>query len=258
MFAAPRLGAAAAGGGDGTSTPVPGKSLADQHLVLVPGLLCTRALFEPQLAALSERVRVSVADATGFAALPAIARAILTRAPGRFALAGLSMGGYVAFEILRQAPARVAKLALLDTNARADRTEQSAQRRRLIDLGRRDGVRAVQQALLPYLLHPRRLADAGLVETVLQMAEDVGLAAFERQQEAIMARPDNRPFMAQIRCPTVIIVGAEDGLTPVKVAEEIHAGIAGSRLHVIADCGHLATLEQPEQVNRILTEWLTA
>ncbi|MGH6815891.1 MAG: alpha/beta fold hydrolase, partial [Hyphomicrobiaceae bacterium] len=219
---------------------------ADRHLVLVPGLLCTRVLFESQVAALGGSVRISVADATGFASLPEIARAILAKAPERFALAGLSMGGYVAFEMLRQAPDRIVKLALLDSNARADRPEQTAQRRQLVDLARRQGLRAVQQVLLPHLVHPRRLADAPLVETIVTMAEDVGLAAFERQQEAIMSRPDNRPFLASIRCPTVVLVGAEDALTPVKVAEEINAGIAGSRLYAIRDCGHLSTLEQPE------------
>jgi pimeloyl-ACP methyl ester carboxylesterase len=228
------------------------------HLVLVPGLLCTERLFAPQLAALDSVADIRVADHTGFASLPEIARAILTDAPERFALAGLSMGGYIAFEILRQAPERVTRLALLDTNARADRPEQVDQRRKLIALAERDGIAKVAKLLLPYWVHKDRLADPALVAILRCMAEAVGVAAFRRQEEAIIGRPDNRPFLAQIRCPTVIVVGAEDEVTPVKVAEEMHAGIAGSRLEVIRDCGHLSTLEQPEAVNAALARWLVS
>jgi pimeloyl-ACP methyl ester carboxylesterase len=228
------------------------------HLVLVPGLLCTERLFAEQIAVLGAAADISVADHTGFASLPEIARAILATAPERFALAGLSMGGYIAFEILRQARDRVTRLALLDTNARADRPDQPAQRRELIALAEKEGVAKAAETLLAYWLHKDRLADAELVAIVREMAESVGLAAFKRQQEAIIARPDDRPFLGQIRCPTVIMVGADDPITPVKVAEEMHAGIASSRLEVIPHCGHLSTLERPETVNRILAEWLTA
>jgi pimeloyl-ACP methyl ester carboxylesterase len=228
------------------------------HLVFVPGLLCTERLFAAQIAALGAVADISVADHTGFAALPEIAGAILAKAPRRFALAGLSMGGYIAFEILRQAPDRVARLALLDTNARADRPEQAAQRRDLIALAEKDGMARVTEVLLPYWVHKDRLADGALAAVVRGMAETVGLAAFRRQQEAIIGRPDNRPFLAQIRCPTTIIVGAQDALTPVKVAQEMHAGIAGSHLEVIPDCGHLSTLERPEAVNKALAAWLSS
>jgi pimeloyl-ACP methyl ester carboxylesterase len=228
------------------------------HLVLIPGLLCTDRLFAPQIAALGASANISVADHTGFASLPEIARAILADAPERFALAGLSMGGYIAFEMLRQAPERVMRLALLDTNARADRPEQADQRRKLIALAERDGIANVIKLLLPYWVHKDRLADQALVAILRGMAEAVGVAAFKRQQEAIMGRPDNRPFLAQIQCPTVIVVGAEDAVTPVKVSEEMHAGIAGSRLEVIPDCGHLSTLEQPEAVNAALARWLVS
>jgi pimeloyl-ACP methyl ester carboxylesterase len=166
------------------------------------------------------------------------------------------MGGYIAFEIIRQAPKRVAKLALLDTNARADRPEQSADRRKLIAMARSEGVRKVQELLLPRLIHPRRLDDGPLVETILRMADDTGLAAFEREQQAIIGRPDNRPLLALIECPTLIIVGADDQMTPVKVAEEMQSGIADSRIEVIPDCGHLSTLERPAIINRLLKEWL--
>lgn len=233
--------------------------MADEaNLILIPGLLCTAELFGPQVSALGKSHAIEVADHTGSPSLADIAASILARAPQRFALAGLSMGGYIAFEILKQAPERVSRLALLDTNARADRPEQAQQRRDLVAEARRDGLAAAADKLLPFLVHPARLTDGALTSLVRRMAEDTGVGVFARQQEAIIARPDNRPFLPSIRCPTLIIVGAEDAITPVKVAEEMRAGIPGSRLEVIPDCGHLATLERPETVNRLLADWLAA
>ena len=225
-------------------------------LVLVPGLLCSDDLFSSQVAHFHGRRPIQIGRVLHQDRLEAIAAHILRTAPSRFALAGLSLGGYVAFEIMRQAPERVDRLALLDTNARADRPEQVAQRRMLIGLGRTLGVRTVQAAVLPFLIHRRRLADRALVDRVLNMADAVGRQAFESQQAAIIARPDNRPFLSEIRCPALVVVGAQDTMTPPKVAEEMHAGIAGSRLKVIDDCGHLSTMEQPEKVNAALDAWL--
>lgn len=227
------------------------------HLVLIPGLLCTADLFAAQIAALSPLASISVADHTRESSMAALARGILEEAPPSFALAGLSMGGYIAFEILRQASARVTRLALLDTNARADRPEQSEQRRQLIAIARGHGLRAVQAKLTPLLLSPARAGDAGLAMRLMAMAEETGLAAFERQETAIMGRPDYRPMLAEIGCPTLVVVGAEDTITPVKVAEEMAQGITTSRLEIVPDCGHLSTLEQPEAVNRLLAAWLT-
>lgn len=228
------------------------------HLMLIPGLLCTADLFSAQIAALSPLAQVSVADHTRADTMPALARGILDRAPPSFALAGLSMGGYIAFEILRQAPQRVSRLALLDTNARADRPEQSEQRRQLIALAGTHGLGAVQAKLTPMLLSKARAGDPGLTSRLVAMAEETGRAAFERQETAIMGRPDYRPMLPEIRCPTLIVVGAEDTITPVKVAEEMARGITGSRLEIIPDCGHLSTLEQPDEVSRLLANWLKA
>ncbi|KAB2846971.1 MAG: alpha/beta hydrolase, partial [Hyphomicrobiaceae bacterium] len=171
-------------------------------LVLVPGLLCTADLFAHQIEAIKRDRPVLVADPAGADSMAGIARTALAIAPPRFALAGLSMGGYIAFEMLRQSPDRIARLALLDTNARADRPEQSEQRRKLVELGRKEGVAAVQRALLSFLIHPSRMDEAALIARIVRMAEDVGLAAFERQQAAIIARPDNRGFLKEITCPT--------------------------------------------------------
>ena len=229
---------------------------AKTHLVLVPGLLCTAALWGPQIEGLSEVAEITVADHTRHDSMEAIARSILAEAPERFALAGLSMGGYVAYEIVRQAPGRVTRLALLDTGSRADAPERSAARRELIATGEREGVRRVSEILMPQLVHPDRLSDRPLVEKVLQMAEDTGFDAFKRQQMAIMGRPDNRPLLPSIKCPTLVLVGREDALTPVELSQEIAAGIPGARLEIIPHCGHLSTLEQPEAVTRALRTWL--
>jgi pimeloyl-ACP methyl ester carboxylesterase len=225
-------------------------------LVLVPGLLCSADLFAPQRDGLAALAQIMVADHTRANNLPAIARSILAAAPPRFALAGLSMGGYIAFEMLRQAPDRITKLALLDTNARADRPDQLKQRHVLIGAAQTIGVRAVQGMLLRFLIHNARLGDRDLTGRILLMADSIGVAAFIRQQQAILGRPDNRTFLAEITCPTTIIVGEQDALTPVKVAEEIHAGITGSTLSIVPNCGHLATLEAPEAVNALLIKWL--
>jgi pimeloyl-ACP methyl ester carboxylesterase len=227
-------------------------------LVLVPGLLCSPALWAPQIRALNDIAGSSVADHTRHASIKEIAEAILAAAPPRFALAGLSMGGYIAYEMIRQAADRVARLALLDTGAGAEAPERRAGRLRLIALAEQEGAVRAQQELLPLLIHTDRLRDKPLVDTVLQMASDTGVAAFKRQQMAIMARPDNRPLLSTIKCPTLVLVGREDALTPPSLALEIADGIPGARLEIIPNCGHLSTLEQPEAVNRALRTWLSA
>jgi pimeloyl-ACP methyl ester carboxylesterase len=185
-----------------------------------------------------------------------MARQALSAAPERFALAGLSMGGYLALEIVRQAPDRVARLALLDTSARPDTPDRTADRRRLIEVARAEGVAHVQHLLMPRLIHPDRLGDADLVTRVVRMAEDTGLDAFIRQQEAIIDRPDSRPLLPAIACATLVLVGAEDLQTPVEIAREMAGAIRGSRLEVIPHCGHLSTMERPDAVNGALAAWL--
>jgi pimeloyl-ACP methyl ester carboxylesterase len=231
---------------------------AAASLVLVPGLLCTRALWAAQLAALGDIADMTVADHTGHDSMAGIARSILASAPQRFALAGLSMGGYVAYEILRQAPERVTRLALLDTGYRADAPERREQRLALMALAEREGARKAQESLLAVLIHKSRLADRALVEAVLQMGADTGTAAFKRQQTAIMSRPDSAPLLPNIRCPTLIIVGREDALTPPALSQEMARAIPGAKLEIIGECGHLSTMEQPAAVNRALRAWLTS
>jgi len=230
---------------------------AKTNLVLVPGLLCTRALWEPQIAALGDIADITLADHTRHDTMEAIARSILAAAPERFALAGLSMGGFISYAILRQAPQRVTRLALLDTGYRADTPERKQQRLRRNELARREGAGAVQDELMPLLIHKDRLGDKAFTALIRQMAVDTGTEALVRQHAALMGRPDSGPFLASIRCPTLVLVGREDALTPVEMAQEIVAGIPGARLQIIPDCGHLSTMERPEAVNRALRAWLT-
>ena len=225
-------------------------------LVLLPGLLTDRRLFEHQIRALADIAEPSVADLTGADSAADLARQVLASAPAeRFALAGLSMGGYVAFEIMRQAPARVLGLALLDTTARPDTPEATENRHRLIKLSATD-FRAVIRALLPRLLHPAHQTDSAMTDTVHAMADSVGRAAFVSQQTAIMNRLDSRPHLAQIRCPTLVLCGREDVITPVEIHTEMASGIPAAKLEVIEACGHLSALERPAQVTDALRAWL--
>ena len=225
-------------------------------IVLVPGLTCSARLYAEQIPALWRFGPVTVADHTRDDSMPAIARRILDAAPPRFALAGLSMGGYISFEIMRQAPRRVAKLALLDTGARADTPEQTERRHVVMALAKSGRYAEVPDLAFPLYVHRRRHGDQALKHLVRTMAEETGADAFLRQQQAIMGRPDSRPGLAAISCPTLVLVGEGDEATPPELAREISAGIPGSRLVTIADSGHLSTLEQPQAVTEALVEWM--
>lgn len=227
-------------------------------LVLVPGLLCDAALWRGQVEDLADIARPWVADVTRDDSVTAMARRVLAEAPpGRFALAGLSMGGYVAQAILREAPERVERLALLDTTARADSPEQIVRRRGLIELAEKGEFKGVTPRLLPVFLHPDRLSDRKLTEAVMAMTERVGKDAFLRQQRAIIGRPDNRPSLPAITCPTLVLCGRQDQLTPLEWHEEMAALIPNAKLEIVEDCGHLSTMERVWEVNVALRQWLT-
>ncbi|MFM2042301.1 MAG: hypothetical protein RLY86_877 [Pseudomonadota bacterium] len=238
-------------------------------LILLPGLLCDAALWAHQ----GEYLRgiaaggtgqgaadVRIADLTGAADgaddMGALADAVLAVAPDRFTLAGLSMGGYVAFEILRRAPGRVARLCLLDTTARPDTGEQTERRQAMIRLAEGGAFDRIPPLLLPGLIHPDRVGEDAVAGEVVRMAHRVGAAAFVRQQRAIMGRADSRSDLSRITVPTLVIVGADDTLTPVDRAAEMADAILGASLHVIPRCGHLSPLEQPAAVNALLREFL--
>jgi pimeloyl-ACP methyl ester carboxylesterase len=198
---------------------------------------------------------VTVADHRRHNSMSEIAKSILESAPQKFALAGLSMGGYVALEIMRQAPQRVVKLALMDTTARPDAPEQTKVRNEQIEIARAGGFGKLPYAAMPLLLH--RHEDASLREIVLTMANEIGAEAFIRQQQAIIGRADSRPLLGSIRCPTLVLVGANDKLIPPDRSQEIAAGIAGSRYVEIPNCGHISTIEQPQLTTQALVEWMS-
>ena len=217
-------------------------------------------MWEPQTEALAGVARIVVADLTKQDTMQEMAASVLRDVPFEtFALAGLSMGGYVAQEIMRHAPQRVTRLALLDTRARPETPEETLRRRALMELAQTGkGFTPVTNRMLPLMLHPSRVKDQPLVGVIRDMANRVGLEAYLRQQEAIIARPDFRPNLANIKCPTLVLCGREDQLTPLDCSEEMASAIPDANLEVVEECGHMSTLERPEQVNRALQKWLAA
>jgi len=225
-------------------------------LLLLPGLASDAELFGPQLEDLAVVADVRVADLSRHDTMAELAADALAQAPWpRFALGGISMGGYVAYEILRQAPQRVSALALIDTSARPDTPESTENRRRLMALAERD-YPAVVDALLPKLMTPGHAADPRLAKVVRDMAQRIGPEGFVRQEHAIIGRADSRPDLARIACPTIVIAGADDQLMPREIHAEQVAGIRGAELCIVDDCGHLSTIEQPASVNAALRRWL--
>jgi pimeloyl-ACP methyl ester carboxylesterase len=227
-------------------------------ILLIPGLGCTARLYTEQLPALWTFGPVTVADHRHADSMDAIARQILDAAPPRFALAGLSMGGYIALAIMRIAPERVVRLALLDTGARSDTPEASEKRKASIALAGAGKLDEINAMLWPVLVHKDRQGDAALRKIAGDMTLAAGADAFIRQQTAIMTRPDSRPGLPAITCPTLILVGDGDQLTPPALSEEMASLIPGSRLVVVPDCGHLSTLERPQAVTQALVEWINS
>lgn len=225
-------------------------------LVLLPGLLNDARLWSHQRASLSALVDVVVADLTQDDTIAAMARRVLDAAPARFALAGLSMGGYVAMEIMRQAPGRVTRLALLDTTARPDTAEQTQRRKDAIALATSGGFEKIMPGMLPLLVHPDHMALERVGGLAKDMALAVGAEAFVRQQTAIMHRPDSRPALNRVSCPTLLLCGRDDGLTPPDRHEEMADLIPDSRLVTVEQCGHLSAIEQPQAVSAVLSYWL--
>ncbi|SFV26891.1 Pimeloyl-ACP methyl ester carboxylesterase [Devosia crocina] len=223
--------------------------------VLLPGLLCDARLWRDIVLPLREEVAPLVADLTLDDTIVAMARRTLAAAPPSFALAGLSMGGYVALEIMRQAPDRVTHLALLDTSARPDTDERREARRKGIENVRIGKFIGVSRSLLPSLLAKRNL-DTPLAEEVQAMAERCGQDAYIRQQQAILGRIDSRPTLPGIKVPTLIGVGTEDSLTPPELAEEMASAVPHADITRFARSGHLPTMENPQAVAEALRNWL--
>ena len=226
------------------------------HFLLLPGLLNDASLFTEQIAALTPLGTVEIGDLSTAETIAELAASVLKAASAeRFVLLGLSLGGYVAFEIMRQAPERVAGLVLIDTTARPDSAEAMAKREELIKLAATD-LEAVIEQLLPRLSHPELMSLPAVRGVIQSMASSLGKEVFARQQRAIMSRPDSRPTLASIACPTLVICGEDDLITPPELAAEMADGIRHAKLKLIEQCGHLSTLDQPAEVSRLLVEWI--
>lgn len=226
------------------------------NLVLVPGLLCTEALFSHQLRYLADCARITVPDVTGAETIDGLADAVLDQAPSEFALCGLSMGGIVSHAIMRRAPGRVTRLALLDTTARTETPEQTERRQALLDMTDSGQFELIHERLLPALVHPDRLGDKDLDDAIRSMALEIGPEAFRRQIAAIIGRPEALPALPTYEVPTLVLCGREDAITPLEFHEEMAAAIPGARLAVIEQCGHMSTMERPQAVTALLRLWL--
>ncbi len=226
------------------------------HLVLLPGLVNDSRLWQHQASGLADIAHVSVGDLTKGHTIAEMAADVLASAPvEQFALAGLSMGGYVALEIMRQAPERILALALLDTSARPD-TPTALENRRVAIEQAENNYQAVIEELMPKQLHPIHMEDEALVSMITDMAMSLGNQTFIRQQQAIAGRIDSLPFLQHIKCPTLVLCGREDAITPIGLHQEMVTEIEGSGLIIVDNCGHLSAVEQPTRVNEALMQWL--
>lgn len=225
-------------------------------LALLPGMCCDAALWAHQLHSLSDIANCRVPDFAAHRSVQAMAQVVLDEMPPRFALAGLSMGGYVSFEIIRQAPQRIERLALLDTKAGPDTKSDISRRRGLIELAAKGTFKGVTRQFLETYVHESRLDEPALADAVMTMAERVGRDGFLNQQQAVLDRPDSLPDLSAISCPVLVLCGRQDRATPLHCHEEMAREISGANLVVVEDCGHLAPMERPQEVAAALRSWL--
>ena len=222
-------------------------------IFLLPGLLCDAGIWQHQSAALGGFADVVIPDFRFVRSIPAMAQIVLESAPERFSIAGHSMGGRVALEVIRAAGARVERLSLLDTGIHPRKPAEDAARQQLIDLARREGMGALATSWLQPMLHPER---ASLIEPLMEMVKRSTPDTFENQQRALLDRPEARTTLSSIHCPTLVLCGREDIWSPVAQHEEIASLIPGAKLVVIEKCGHMSPVEQPEAVTAALREWI--
>jgi len=230
-------------------------------VVFLPGLLCDRSVWEPQIAGLSRRYDCIVADYGGADSLAAMAKSTLDSAPPRFSLVGHSMGGRVALEMMRSAPQRITRLALLDTGYQArpegEAGEAEARKRyHLLDIALSQGMRVMGREWVQGMVHPGRLQDRTLIESILAMLERKTPGIFAAQVHALLHRPAAEAVLRAIGCPTLVLCGREDSWSPVSRHEEMARMIGGASLAVIEDSGHMVTLERPQAVTAELASWL--
>ncbi len=228
-----------------------------EPLVLLPGMMCDARLFGAQIEAFSHERAIQTAPIGDHDTVAALAQDILTQAPPQFALAGLSMGGIVAMEVFRRAPDRVMRLALLDTNPKAEAPAVAQSREPQIEKVLAGNLRAVMRDEMKpnYLTDGPRVGQT--LDLCMAMAETLGPDVFIRQSRALQSRPDQQDTLTLVKVPTLILCGEDDALCPVHRHELMHQLIPGSTLTVIKQAGHLPPLEQPDATNEALAKWLT-
>jgi pimeloyl-ACP methyl ester carboxylesterase len=232
-----------------------------EALVLLPGFLCDQQVWQQQIDALSDIAECTCADYGMLDALPAMAQSVLRTAPAEFSVAGHSMGGRIAFEVYRLAPQRVRRIAVFNSGAvpraaGAAGQEEERNRRRLLDLARSAGMRAMALEWIKGMIAPARLSDATLVEEIVRMFERKTPDLFEAQMKALLGRPDATPVLSLIRCPALFLSGREDGWSTAATHQRMAAAVPGSRVVVVPECGHMSMLEQPAAVSEAMREWL--
>ncbi len=232
-------------------------------LFLLPGMLCDARLWRHQVAALGDQYSIIIPDISRHDRLDALADDVLAQVPddAPFVLGGLSMGGYLAFEIIRLLHVRgelerVQKLMLVATSARGDTKDQARVRRGLLQLARKGQFKGVTPKLLPTLVYPGHADDEEIAQTIFDMADAIGREGFIRQETAVLHRRDQRELLAEISCPTLIICGDHDLRTPSECSEEMHRLIPHSDYHLLENCGHLPPLEVPDLMTRLMNEFL--
>ncbi len=235
--------------------------MSKPELAFLPGLLCDQEVWQCQMDALSDVAACTCADWGSLDSIVAMAESFLATAPERFALAGHSMGGRVAFQVYRMAPQRVTRIALLNTGADARPAgaagdEEERKRMVLVNVAKTEGMRAMAKLWLPPMVKPGQMADAAFVNAVSAMVERKTPEIFEAQVRALLGRPDANPVLKQILCPALLLSGREDGFSPPARHADMAAVIPGSKLAIIPDSGHMSPMEQPEAVAQALREWL--
>jgi len=232
------------------------------HVLLLPGLACDAVVWQHQSRRLAEIATVHIADYGSSDSIRKMAESVLLRAPTRFALAGHSMGGRVAFEIVRLVPDRVTGLALLDTAYRPfaggdHGARERAERMRLVDLARTQGMKVMASDWVRNMVHPSRLSDRRLLDSIVEMFGRKTPEIFARQIKALLERPDATPILATIRCPTLVLCGREDSWSTYATHKDIAARIPESKLVAIENAGHMAPMERPERVTAALVDWFS-
>jgi pimeloyl-ACP methyl ester carboxylesterase len=231
-------------------------------LVLVPGLMCDDTVWSHQIQALGASGHdVQVASHALSDSLGAMAERILNMAPPLFALAGHSMGGRVALEVVARAPERVLRLALLDTGFEALAPGEAGERERagrlrLLEMARHEGMLVMARDWARGMVHPARLTDTALMDSIHAMIACAGVAQFEAQIRALLARPDRTRLLAELRLPTLVLCGRDDGWSPLARHQQMAGLIQGSELVDVPDCGHMSTMERPAAVSAALGAWL--